>query len=151
MWPVSFHFPMQTKKSVLQSLTEMLFCQLMLSILEVFNWVTSLRILTVMTLISASQASRWPRLWQQFQPSHNATLESAENKGGRVTVGRIQADKDDPFDHKVVHVYLRNECLFFFPGSWMTCLFCAPIHSPWTQKKRHYFFIFTMLPTKTLF
>ena len=35
-------------------------------------------------------------------------------------------------------------------GSRLICLFRATIHSPWTQKKRHSFLIFTMLPTKTL-
>ena len=63
---------------------------------------------------------------------------------------------------------LRNECLFFWVHGGMNrsegqtnrvnreavsraiCLFRATIHSPWTQKKRHSFLIFTMPPTKTL-
>ena len=35
-------------------------------------------------------------------------------------------------------------------GSQAVCLFRTPIHYRWTQKKRQSFFIFTVLPTKTL-
>ena len=35
-------------------------------------------------------------------------------------------------------------------SSWAICLFRAPIHSPWTQKKRYSFLIIIVLPTKSL-
>ena len=35
-------------------------------------------------------------------------------------------------------------------GSRAICLFRAVLYSPWTQKKRHSFLIFAMLPSKTL-
>ena len=55
--------------------------------------------------------------------------------------------------HQNTFSFKERVPFFWVHGEWIVArdkLFRAMIHFPWTQKKRHSFLIFIMLPTKTL-